>query len=219
MAIGKQTAGLILWGALGATAAQFPVEYRPWNHRARAGAMMVDETAISFVGAKTPARKWKLEDIRELKVAPGKLYLLSYERGYEFTGRIPAAELYRMLQPLMGQRLVYQGGTIEGLARVLWSAPVKHEAPRSASQGTLAFGEDAVVYETAAEGESRTWRYADIDNIASSGPFQLTITTFERAPWHYGDRKDFNFALKQPITEAGYNQLWLQLERKNGKLP
>ena len=65
----------------------------------------------------------------------------------------------------------------------------------------------------------RRGRDADIDNIASSGPFQLTITTLERAVWHYGDRKDFNFVLKQHIMEAGYNQLWLQLERKNGKLP
>jgi hypothetical protein len=47
----------------------------------------------------------------------------------------------------------------------------------------------------------------------------LTITTFELAPWHYGDRKEFNFRLKEPITEARYNELWLHIERKNGKLP
>jgi len=36
-------------------------------------------------------------------------------------------------------------------------------------------------------------------------PFQLTITTLE---------KPFNFQLKQPITEARYNDLWLQIEKK-----
>jgi hypothetical protein len=37
----------------------------------------------------------------------------------------------------------------------------------------------------------------------------LTITTLE---------KGFNFQLKQPITEARYNQLWLQIEKKNGRI-
>ena len=63
---------------------------------------------------------------------------------------------------------------------------------------------------------SRTWRYSDIDNISSSGPFQLTITTFEREG--NGDRKAFNFALKERISEATYNAIWLQIQQKNGKL-
>jgi hypothetical protein len=43
--------------------------------------------------------------------------------------------------------------------------------------------------------------------VSSSGPFQLTITTFE---------KQFDFQLKQPLSEARYNRLWLDIERKNG---
>lgn len=208
MAIRHPAVCIILWSALGATAAEFPVKY----HK-HVEVMTVDETGVAFGG-----QRWELEDIRELKLAPTKLWLMSYKRSYEFTGRIPAADLYRLLQPLMPQRLVLEAGTTDDIGRELWSAPVKHEAPRSASEGKLAFGEDTVVYQTAVPGESRTWRYADIDNISSSGPFQLTITTSERAAWHYDGRRDFNFVLKQPITEPGYNQLWLQLERKNGKL-
>jgi hypothetical protein len=33
---------------------------------------------------------------------------------------------------------------------------------------------------------------------------------------HYGDRKGFNFQLKQPLDEARYNDLWLRLERSKG---
>ncbi len=36
-------------------------------------------------------------------------------------------------------------------------------------------------YKSAKQGESRTWRYKDIDSISTSGPFQLTVTTFEHA--------------------------------------
>jgi hypothetical protein len=87
------------------------------------------------------------------------------------------------------------------------------------SQGTLLFGPDAAVYSTDAKGESRTWRYTDIASISSSGPFQLTITSWERARSHYGDRKAFNFQLKEALNEARYNQLWLEIERKNGRVP
>ena len=86
------------------------------------------------------------------------------------------------------------------------------------TEGALAFGADAIVYSTAAPGESRTWRYSDVDSISSSGPFQLTITTFERALSHYGHRKGFNFELKQPITEARYNRIWLDIQEKNGRI-
>ena len=56
---------------------------------------------------------------------------------------------------------------------------------------------------------ARTWRYKDIQFISSAGPFQLSITTLE---------KQFDFQLKQGITESNYNQLWLDIERKNGRI-
>ena len=84
------------------------------------------------------------------------------------------------------------------------------------SEGTLAIDSNAVIYSTPAKDASRTWRYGDIDNIGSSVPFQLTITTFEREG--NGDRKAFHFELKERITEAVYNAIWLQIQQKNGKI-
>jgi hypothetical protein len=64
---------------------------------------------------------------------------------------------------------------------------------------------------TARKGASRAWRYGDIDNIGTSGPFELTLTTFERALEHFGNRKDFNFQLKEPLDERKYDGLWRRL--------
>ena len=75
------------------------------------------------------------------------------------------------------------------------------------TQGTLTFGGNAVVYDTPIA--PRTWRYSDIQFISSAGPFQLTITTLE---------KQFDFQLKQAINESTYNQLWLDIEKKNGRI-
>ncbi len=174
---------------------------------------------------KAHAWQWKLDQIRQLELAPDRVVVTSYqngklpgtERSYEFSGAVPAAELYALLKDRMDQRLVAElaqppaGGPV-------WSLPVKHVG-RAGSQGTLELTPETIAYRTQALDESRTWRYTDIAGISSSGPFQLTITTLELAPAHYGGRKDFNFELQHPITEASYNRLWLQVEMKNGRIP
>jgi hypothetical protein len=64
--------------------------------------------------------------------------------------------------------------------------------------------------------ESRTWRSKDIDLVSSSGPFDLTITTFERSAANYAGHKDFHFALKRSLTEAEYNDLWRMVNQAKG---
>ncbi len=70
------------------------------------------------------------------------------------------------------------------------------------------------MYSTERKGASRTWRYSDIDNIATSGPFELTLTTFERALGHYGSRKDFSSQLTKPLDERKYTELWRRLHHE-----
>ena len=214
MAFGKTASCLILAATL-ASATQFTVRHEHLRGGC-AGVMTVDENGVSFTGAKKHAWSWKYEDIQQLRLSPESIYILTYkdsklrlgkDREYNFTGKIPAEELYALLKDRMDQRFVAAVG--QGIGLPSWSVPVKHLRPIVGSEGTLAFGADAIVYSTPAKTESRTWRYSDIENIGSSGPFQLTITTLE---------KGFNFQLKQPITEARYNQLWLQIEKKNGRI-
>jgi len=215
MAFGKAATCMILAGAALASAAQFTVRHEHLR-RGCAGVMTVDENGVAFTGVGKHAWRWKYEDIQELRLAPESIYILTYkdsklrlgaDRGYAFTGKIPAGELYALLRERMDQRFVAALNQASG--PVSWSVPVKHLRPIAGSEGTLAFGADVIVYSTPAKDESRTWRYTDIESIGSSGPFQLTITTLE---------KDFNFQLKHPITEARYNQLWLQVEKKNGRI-
>ena len=214
MAFGKTASCLILAATL-ASATQFTVRHEHLRGGC-AGTMTVDENGVRFTGAKKHAWSWKYEDIQELRLAPESIYILTYkdsklrlgkDREYNFSGKIPAEELYALLRERMDQRFVAAVGQAIGLPT--WSLPVKHLRPIVGSEGTLAFGAEAIVYSTPAKTESRTWRYSDIESIGSSGPFQLTITTLE---------KGFNFQLKQPITEARYNQLWLQIEKTNGRI-
>jgi hypothetical protein len=125
---------------------------------------------------------------------------------YTFTGKIPTETLYPQWRARLDQRFV--AAVPEGQGSDLPRIPVKLVGLMKGSEGTLLFAPESVIY-TAPAPASRTWRYSDIQFISSSGPFQLTITTFE---------KQFNFQLKQPMPESRYNRLWLDIEKRNGRI-
>jgi hypothetical protein len=201
MAFGKAAVGLIAASAAWLSAAQFAV---------RNGELRIDENGVAFSGPKKPPLAWKFEDIRQLELAPERIRILTYKgigKAYQFEGTIPVVELYPFLLARMDQRFVAAVGQTSGLPS--WSVPVKHLRGLSGSEGMLSFGRDSIVYATPAKNESRTWRITDIASISSSGRFQFTITTLE---------KSFDFQLKKAISEARYNELWLQIEKTNGRI-
>ncbi len=214
MALGKKTIGLILAGASWLGAAQFEVRHEHLRKGCH-GVLTIDESGVSFAGTKKHKWAWKFEELQQLKLAPNEIHVLTYkdsklrlgaDRAYDFRGAIPAVELYPMLSRKMDQRFVAQ---LAEPSEHDFAIPVKHLGRISGTEGTLAFGDDTVVYSTPAKGESRTWRYTDVDSISSSGRFQLTLTTME---------KSFNFQLKEPLAEAKYNELWMAVEKKNGRI-
>ena len=224
MAFGKTAGCLILAGAAMASAAQFPMRHEHW-HGHCSGVLTVDEKGVSFAGPKKHAWSWRYRDIQQLTLSPDEIVVLTYEdnklplgagRSYRFTGKAPAAELYALLKDRLDQRFVAALGADASLPA--WTFAVKHLGRITGSEGTLIFDPNAAIYSTAAKDGSRTWRYSDIDNISSSGPFQLTVTTFERDKYSLDDRKAFDFQLKERITEATYNAIWLQIQQKNGKI-
>jgi hypothetical protein len=213
MAFVKAASCLIVAASL--WAAEFPVRH---DHLRKGcdGTMTVDEHGVKFAGPKGHAWTWPYGEIEELRLEPEQIRILTYKNHtYEFTGKVPADDLYRLWKDRLDQRFV--AALVEPPPDD-FAIPAKHLTRFGGSQGTLAFGDDSIVYSTESAGESRTWRFEDIDSISSSGPFQLTITTFERAQAHYGDRKGFNFALKEPLSESKYNEIWLTIERKNGRI-
>jgi len=197
------------------------------------GTLTITDTGVSFEetykNGKKPrhlhAWRWDYQDIQQLKIAPKSMTVLTYkdnrwklgaDREYQFdlVSDKTFEAAYGVLKNRLDQRLV--AVIPDHVANVLWEIPVKHTLRFGGDEGMIQVGPDEIVYKSAKPGESRTWRYQDIDNISTSGPFQLTITTFERAKTHYGDLKGFNFELKQQLEEARYNYLWLRLNRSKG---
>ena len=223
MAIAKTATGIILAGWMAASGAQFQVRHEHLYKSCR-GIMTADENGIRFSGPKGHSWSWAYHDIQELRLEPGKLLILTYvdsrlrlgaDREFEFAGDLPVSELYSLWKQRMDQRFV---AALPEPAVGGFSIPVKHLKPVRGSQGTLVFGTDAILYSTPSHGDSRIWRYSDIDSINSSGPFQLSIVTFERDRSQYAGRRGFNFELKEPIPEARYNEIWLHIEQQSGRI-
>jgi hypothetical protein len=82
--------------------------------------------------------------------------------------------------------------------------------------GTLAFAREQIVFDARKRDESRTWRMSDIENISSSGPFDLTLTTAEKSGLFRGSIRQFHFQLQSKLTEEQFNKLWHQVNRRKG---
>ncbi len=223
-----------------------PLQYQVWRGKSRVvnwpprvkkagnmGKLTVSDSGIEFEETGRDGKKpkhpqvwrWAYQDIQQLKISPKSLTVLSYkdnawkfgaDRQYDFdlVSKGDFTNAYELLKNSLDQRLVAE--IPDKVSQPLWEIPVKHLLRFGGDEGVLQVGADVIVYKSQKEGESRTWRYEDIENISSSGPFQLTVTTFERAKTHYGDLKGFKFELKQRLEGARYNDLWLRLNQSKG---
>ena len=192
------------------------------------GVLRIDERGISFQEVSQKKKKrphafeWPYAEIQQLAIAPEEIRVLTYqdnrwklgadrEHRFRALAALSFGEAYALLKDRLDQRLVAQ--LADSDLAPLWQLPVKLLGRFGGSHGVLIVGAERLVYRAERPGASRTWRLKDIESVSSSGPFELTVTTYERARAHYGSRKAFNFQLKEPLSEARYNDLWRRLFR------
>ena len=223
-ACSRLIAGLLFVSALSAQSSPYEVRHRHLRHGST-GILRIGDNAISFAeqgGKIKHSREWRYEDIQELVLGPDTLRILTYEdqrwklgRDREFVFDHLPKKLVEQAYSFFGRRLDqrFVAALADDQVKPLWQTPAKLLHGRGGSEGVLLVGLDHIVYQSAKVGESRTWRIGDIENVNSAGPFDLTITTYERATSHYGERKDFRFQLKQFLQEAQYNDFWRRVNR------
>lgn len=162
------------------------------------------------------SRQWRYEDIQRLELGHDELRILTYEdskwrlgrdREYVFD-RLPqatAAQLYPNLYARLDQRFVAR--LADTYVEPLWETPAKLLRGFGGFDGTLRIGPDRIVFESAKAAASRTWRYVDVSNISTSGPFEFTISSLA------GDAR---FQLKQALPEDRFNDLWRRINESQG---
>jgi hypothetical protein len=222
--IEKRIGALLTLSAAMAFAQTFTYPVRHEHVRGGAmGALLIGPSTIVFTEPGKHAghsREWAYADIQQVLLSPTSLRILTYEdrkwqlgrdRDYVFD-HLPedlVREIYPRFARQLDQRFI--AALADPEVGPLWLAGVKLRHRLGGSQGTLLVGVDRIVYQAKAPGESRTWRFEDIGNIATGGLFDLSITTLERSDWRHSGPTEFHFQLKEPLAEDRYNDLWLRI--------
>ena len=210
---------------------QYRVLHKHWRGSCE-GTLALNAGGIIYREAseKKPASKlhtwaWQYQDIQQLELSEKAILIKTYRdrvwrlgADEEITFLFQAGQdpklAYDRLKNRLDQRFVAALAADD--VKALWTVPVKLRGLVNGSNGVLVVGEDRITYKSEDPGKSRTWRYRDIDNLSTSGPFRLTMVTFEHGSLHYGDRKEFDFQLKEPLSEDRYNELWQRLNKEKG---
>lgn len=209
----KETTGCLalalLFAAMGA-AEPVTIEVRHRHLRKGAtGTLTFTDDGVRFdePGKRAAhSRAWKYPEVQQFELAPHSIHLRTYEdvrwqggRDLEYVfDRLPdgaADRLYPVLAAKLDQRFI--ADLPSPAAGVLWEAPAKMLHRTGGSNGTLRIAADRIVFES--PHASRTWRIADVANLSSAGPFELSITSLD------GETR---FQLKQALPEDRYNELW-----------
>ena len=216
---------------LGAAELTYQVRRQGALHK-HAGVLTIGETGVRYAetareGKRHAAERFDLDyrDIQELWVSPDKLVLTTYQdrkwrlgADRQFTFLLAKGATFESACQMLGAKLDrrFVAAVASAPGNVQWELPVKLLGTIQGSEGLLQVSRDSIVYKTERPRQSRTWRFQDIENVSTSDPYQLTITTYERAPSHYGSRKGFNFQAKQPLDEKRFDALWRRINQDRG---
>jgi len=87
-----------------------------------------------------------------------------------------------------------------------YRVPVKHLHVFGGCEGVLSFGREWVVYETDLEEDRRSWRRAEIEDIWSSGPFDLELRVPDGGR-SVSSASTFRFQLREQLDPEYYERL------------
>ena len=206
----------------------FEVRHQHWRKGAM-GTLRISTEGISFEEhgkkSKTDSREWRYEEIQQLTVSPSELRILTYEdskwklgrdREYIFD-RVPkdlAGETYPLWTSKLDQRFI--AGVPAPEPAPEWKVGAKLDHGLAGTLGTLMIGREQIVFDGGERGGSRSWRLIDIENVSSSNPLDLTVTTTEKSGLFRGSGRQFHFQLHQPLKEDQYSALWRRVNRSKG---
>lgn len=218
--------GLIAWlagsllisTALQAQEVRFPVEHQRLL-RDRTGELIFSETGVEFrAGKDKNSRTWKYEDIQQLGLlGPKEITILTYADSkwkldkdvffrFEIKSGEITPELFTRLQAKLKRPLV--SALIPPGISPRFMVPVKHLLGFGGTQGTLLVGDEYLVYKTDAPKDSRVWRYQEISSVGTTGPYQLRLTSMDRAENERGGDRNFVFSLKERLSREAYDFIW-----------
>ena len=202
---------------------------KPWEspaklHRAfgtEKGDLKIGAEGIEFRSQKGRIDKWPFLDVQTFRLSPKTLSIETYQnRKHHLPGMqrfrfdmdqdVPPA-LAAKLSTLI-QRPSQNAVPDQALQGIL--IPAHHRTLTGGTNGTLRFSDDGIDYITDARGDSRSWRWADLQTLSDPDPFHLLV---------FGYRDTYSFDLKEPLPRSTFYRLVDALDKysaaESGQMP
>jgi hypothetical protein len=174
--------------------------------RSTPGTLRFDPRGIEFVPSKGPTKRWTLAEMKSLDVQAHHLVLVGYDnRGWHLAGTQQFEwELTNAITPVSAASL------IEAMARparnrlpdpdasAVTVIAVRRSGHFGGSNGVLRIRQHGMDYVTAEPGNSRSWRWLDLQTLSHPDPYHLFV---------FGYRDSYAFDLKETLSRELFNHL------------
>jgi len=165
------------------------------------GEIAIDEEGIRFKAKEGPASNWRFEDIQTFSLEPNSLVIKTYKNRahhipgvqrfhFELTESVPAEVAAALAQ---GVPRPSENGIPNPAVPSVAEIPVHHRTKTGGTNGMLRFREEGIDYVTSSRGDSRSWRWADLEILSGLSPYTLFLS---------GYRETYTFDLKEPVPHS-----------------
>ena len=186
---------------------QTPAQFHQLLKKAIPGTLSIDDNGIQFRAPKFYGR-WPYGEIKTFELTENReLIVTDYgnrhwhqpgDRTFRFTFTEPMPPAIAAHFTDRVERPVINGFPATAV-NVLAELPARERAFIGGSNGTLEFREDGIDYLATGGRSSRTWRWSDIQTIASPNPWEFRVTAY---------REIAEFDLKRPLSRELFDRLW-----------
>ena len=197
--------------------------FMPWQSPAKLhrivgsekGDVRIGEDGIEFQPRKGNALKWRFLDIQTFTLSSHSLVIKTYQ---DRKKHLPGMQRYRLkldqaVPPAVASELAQevrrpsQNEVPEPATRCIVIIPAHHRTSTGGTNGVLRFRDDGIDYVTSIAGDSRSWRWADLETVSEADPYHLLV---------FGYRDSYTFDLKKQLSRSLFNhvsdEIWAHSE-------
>jgi hypothetical protein len=190
--------------------------------RSTPGTLRTDSRGVEFVPSNGASKRWTLNEIKSLDLQTHRLVLVGYDnRRWHLAGTQQFEwELTNAITPASAASLTEAMGRPvrnrlpDPDASAIAVIAVRRSGHFGGSNGVLRIRQHGMDYVTAEPGNSRSWRWLDLQTLSNPDPYHLFV---------FGYRDSYTFDLKETLSRELLNHLsdeiWVHNENEMRGLP
>ncbi len=181
------------------------------------GDLRISANGIEFQGRNGSTLKWAFLDVQTFRLSPRGLTIETYQNRKR---HMPGVERYRFqlseaVPPEVAAELAHE---VQRPSKNAVPSPASqgivisahHRTLTGGSNGILRFRDDGIDYVSSTAGDSRSWRWADLETVSNPDPYHLFL---------FGYRDTYTFDLKTPIPRDLFERATDAIYAHNESIP